>query len=139
MATALIGFCSATARSHPRSDSGSPAGGSYASEGIVLVAAANGIVAACVAEEPAKAARARSLPGGEAEEQRGRTTWLASRPAAGAYPWPAAARTGGGPVPGAGLDMDEVLDRTMSRLPVAGAGEARPTLRREGGLEGGGE
>ncbi|MFB6433711.1 hypothetical protein [Bacillus thuringiensis] len=34
----------------------------------------------------------------------------------GAVEWLAAALVAGGPVPGAGLDMDTVFDRSMARL-----------------------
>ncbi|MFD8893741.1 TetR/AcrR family transcriptional regulator [Streptomyces sp. NPDC059558] len=85
-------------------------------EKLELVAAVNGTVATYVAGELALAERARSLPWSEAEEQRVRTAWLGSRLASGEYPRLAAALTGGGPVPGAGLDMAAVFDRTMTRL-----------------------
>lgn len=62
------------------------------------------------------AERARTLPWSEAEEQRVRTAWLGSRLATGEYPRLAAALVAGGPVPGAGLDMDAVFDRSVSRL-----------------------
>ncbi|MFD9009125.1 TetR/AcrR family transcriptional regulator [Streptomyces sp. NPDC059552] len=85
-------------------------------EKLELVAAVNGTVATYVAGELALAERARSLPWSEAEEQRVRTAWLGSRLASGEYPRLAAALTSGGPVPGAGLDMAAVFDRTMTRL-----------------------
>ncbi len=69
-----------------------------------------------MAGELALAERARSLPWGEAEEQRVRSAWLGSRLATGQYPRLAAALAGGGPVPGAGLDMAAVFDRSVSRL-----------------------
>ncbi|MFI1651135.1 TetR/AcrR family transcriptional regulator [Streptomyces avidinii] len=92
------------------------------SEKLELVAAVNGTVATYVAGELALAERARSLPWSEAEEQRVRTAWLGSRLATGEYPRLAAALGGGGPVPGAGLDMAAVFDRTVVRL--LGAWEA---------------
>ncbi|MEU9084799.1 TetR/AcrR family transcriptional regulator [Streptomyces sp. NPDC048357] len=85
-------------------------------EKLELVAAVNGTVATYVAGELALAERARTLPWSEAEEQGVRTAWLGSRLATGEYPRLAAALTGGGPVPGAGLDMDAVFDRSVSRL-----------------------
>ncbi|MFD9371002.1 TetR/AcrR family transcriptional regulator [Streptomyces sp. NPDC060020] len=85
-------------------------------EKLELVAAVNGTVATYVAGELALAERARTLPWSEAEEQGVRTAWLGSRLATGEYPRLAAALTGGGPVPGAGLDMDVVFDRSVSRL-----------------------
>ncbi|WP_327413085.1 TetR/AcrR family transcriptional regulator [Streptomyces sp. NBC_01233] len=85
-------------------------------EKLELVAAVNGTVATYVAGELALAERARALPWSEAEEQGVRSAWLGSRLATGEYPRLAAALAGGGPVPGAGLDMAAVFDRSVSRL-----------------------
>ncbi|MFF8270045.1 TetR/AcrR family transcriptional regulator [Streptomyces sp. NPDC016562] len=85
-------------------------------EKLELVAAVNGTVATYVTGELALAERARSLPWSEAQEQAVRTAWLGSCLATGQYPRLAAAVTAGGPVPGAGLDMAAVFDRTLMRL-----------------------
>ncbi|KJK43079.1 MULTISPECIES: TetR/AcrR family transcriptional regulator [unclassified Streptomyces] len=85
-------------------------------EKLELVAAVNGTVATYVAGELALAERARALPWSEEEEQGVRTAWLGSRLASGEYPRLAAAVSGTGPVPGAGLDMGAVFDRSVSRL-----------------------
>ncbi|MBZ9595067.1 TetR/AcrR family transcriptional regulator [Streptomyces yangpuensis] len=85
-------------------------------EKLELVAAVNGTVATYVAGELALAERARALPWSEDEEQGVRTAWLGSRLATGQYPRLAAAVSGAGPVPGAGLDMAAVFDRSVTRL-----------------------
>ncbi|MFJ4781185.1 TetR/AcrR family transcriptional regulator [Streptomyces sp. NPDC088762] len=86
-------------------------------EKLELVAAVNGTVATYVTGELALAERARTLPWSEAAEQRVRTAWLGSRLATGEYPLLAGALAGGiEPVPGAGLDMAAVFERTVSRL-----------------------
>lgn len=85
-------------------------------EKLELVAAINGTVATYVGGELALAERARSLPWSEEQEQGVRAAWLGSRLATGQYPRLAAALAGGGPVPGTGLDMDAVFDRSVSRL-----------------------
>ncbi|WP_423832998.1 TetR/AcrR family transcriptional regulator [Streptomyces manipurensis] len=91
-------------------------------EKLELVAAVNGSVATYVAGELALAERARSLPWSEGEEQGVRAAWLGSRLATGEYPRLAAALAGGGPVPGTGLDMSAVFDRSVSRLLSAWGG-----------------
>ncbi|WP_030770173.1 TetR/AcrR family transcriptional regulator [Streptomyces sp. NRRL F-2664] len=91
-------------------------------EKLELVAAVNGAVATFVAAELALAERARALPWTEEQEQGVRTAWLGSRLATGEYPRLAAAVSGTVPVPGAGLDMAAVFDRSVSRLLTAWGG-----------------